>query len=149
MKLQQATRCAIWAVIELASRPDEQIRAQELAETYRTSKNHLVRILHALTKARIVTSARGPGGGFTFCGNAKRLTLYDIICLFETGWPNEEGDDADPVNPLAGELSRVFHEVDRITSATLRSVTVQTIINNARRSAKPPRRHSQAPARRS
>jgi Rrf2 family protein len=149
MKLQQATRCAIWAVIELASRPDEQIRAQELAETYRTSKNHLVRILNALTKARIVTSARGPGGGFTFCGNAKRLTLYDIICLFETGWPNEEGDDAAPVNPLAGELSRVFHEVDRITSATLRSVTVQTIINNARRSAKPPRRHSQAPARRS
>jgi Rrf2 family protein len=149
MKLQQATRCAIWAVIELASRPDEQIRAQELAETYRTSKNHLVRILHALTKARIVTSARGPGGGFTFCGNAKRLTLYDIICLFETGWPNEEGDEVTPVNPLAGELGRVFHEVDRITSATLRSVTVQTIINNARRSLKPPRRDSEAPARRS
>jgi Rrf2 family transcriptional regulator, nitric oxide-sensitive transcriptional repressor len=149
MKLQQATRCAIWAVIELASRPDEQIRAQELAETYRTSKNHLVRILHALTKARIVTSARGPGGGFTFCGNAKRLTLYDIICLFETGWPNEEGDEAAPVNPLAGELSRVFHEVDRITSATLRSVTVQTIINNARRSPKPTRRNSEALARRS
>ena len=149
MKLQQATRCAIWAVIELASRPDEQIRAQELAETYRTSKNHLVRILHALTKARIVTSARGPGGGFTFCGNAKRLTLYDIICLFETGWPNEEGDEVAPVNPLAGELSRVFHEVDRITSATLRSVTVQTIINNARRSLKPPGRNSEALARRS
>jgi Rrf2 family transcriptional regulator, nitric oxide-sensitive transcriptional repressor len=149
MKLQQATRCAIWAVIELASRPDEQIRAQELAETYRTSKNHLVRILHALTKARIVTSARGPGGGFTFCGNAKRLTLYDIICLFETGWPNEEGDEVAPVNPLAGELSRVFHEVDRITSATLRSVTVQTIINNARRATKPLRRNSEASARRS
>ena len=149
MKLQQATRCAIWAVIELASRPDEQIPAQELAETYRTSKNHLVRILHALTKARIVTSARGPGGGFTFCGNAKRLTLYDIICLFETGWPNEEGDDVAPVNPLAGELSRVFHEVDRITSATLRSVTVQTIINNAHRSLKPPRRNSEVLARRS
>jgi Rrf2 family transcriptional regulator, nitric oxide-sensitive transcriptional repressor len=108
-----------------------------------------VRILHALTKARIVTSARGPGGGFTFCGNAKRLTLYDIICLFETGWPNEEGDEAAPVNPLAGELSRVFHEVDRITSATLRSVTVQTIINNARRSPKPTRRNSEALARRS
>lgn len=139
MKLQQATRCAIWAVIELASRPDEQIRAQELAEIYRASKNHLVRILHALTKAGIVTSARGPGGGFTFCGNANRLTLYDIIRLFETGWPNEENDDAGPVNPLAAELSRVLHEVDRITSATLRSVTVQTVINNARRSARLPR----------
>ena len=146
MKLQQATRYAIWAVVELASRPNEQIRAQELAETYRTSKNHLVRILHALTKANIVASARGPGGGFTFCGNAKRLTLYDIICLFETGWPNNEGDDTQPGTPLAGELSRVLHEVDRITSATLRSVTVQTIINNARRSAQP-RRKSQALSR--
>ena len=135
MKLQQSTRYAIWAVIELASRPNEQVRAQELAELYRISQNHLVRILYALTKANIVTSARGPGGGFTFCGNAKRLTLYDIICLFETKWPNQEDDSAQPGNPLAGELSRVLHEVDRITSATLRSVTVQTIINNARRAS--------------
>ncbi len=92
MKLQQATRYAIWAVIELASRPDEQIPAQELAKTYQVSQSHLVRILHALTRANIVTSVRGPGGGFAFCGNAKRLTLYDIICLFETGWPSEEGE---------------------------------------------------------
>lgn len=144
MKLQQATRCAMWAVIELASRPGEQIPAQELAEIYRTSKNHLVRILHALTKAGIVASARGPGGGFTFCGNARRLTLYDVIRLFETGWPNAEGDDAAPVNALAGELSRVLHEVDRITSATLRSVTVQTVIDNARRS--PGRRRGAPPS---
>ncbi len=135
MKLQQATRYAIWAVIELASRPDEQVPAQELARTYRISQNHLVRILHALAKANIVSSARGPGGGFSFCGNAKRLTLYDIICLFETGWPNEEGQNLQAGNALANELGRVLHEVDRITSATLRSVTVHTIINNARRSS--------------
>jgi Rrf2 family protein len=138
MKLQQATRYAIWAVIELASRPDEQIRAQELAKTYGISQNHLVRVLHALTQANIVASARGPGGGFTFCENAKRLTLFDIVCLFETRWPNDEGDNAPPGNPLAAELSRVLHEVDRITSATLRSVTVQTIINNARRAPSRP-----------
>jgi len=120
-------------VIELASRPDEYIPAQELAKLYQISQSHLVRILHALTRANIVTSARGPGGGFAFCGNAKRVTLYDIISLFETGWPNEEGDNMQTGNPLAGELSRVLNEVDRITSATLRSVTVQTIINSTRR----------------
>jgi Rrf2 family nitric oxide-sensitive transcriptional repressor len=135
MKLQQATRYAIWAVIELASRPNEQIRAQELAQAYQISQNHLVRILHALTKANIVSSARGPGGGFSFCGNAKRLTLYDIICLFETGWPKEEGQNLQTGSALANELGRVLHEVDRITSATLRSVTVHTIINNARRNS--------------
>jgi Rrf2 family nitric oxide-sensitive transcriptional repressor len=135
MKLQQSTRYAIAAVIELASRPNEQIRTQELAETYRISQSHLVRILNALTKANIVTSARGPGGGFMFCGNSKRLTLYDIICLFETKWPNEEHHNPQAGNELVAELSRVLHEVDRITWATLRSVTVQTIINNARRTS--------------
>lgn len=136
MKLQQATRYAIWAVIELASRPDEQIRAQELAETYRISQNHLVRVLQVLTRANIVSSVRGPGGGFTFCGNAKRLTLFDIISLFETRWPEDEGYNRPPGNTLGAELSRVLTEVDRITSATLRSVTVQTIINNAERAAR-------------
>jgi Rrf2 family transcriptional regulator, nitric oxide-sensitive transcriptional repressor len=138
MKLQQATRYAIWATIELAARPKEQVRAQELAETYGISQNHLVRVLHALTRAGIVSSARGPGGGFTFCGNAKRLTLFDIISLFETGWPGDEADKLKSGNPLAGELGRVLNEVDRITQATLRSVTVQTIINNARRARRAP-----------
>jgi hypothetical protein len=36
---------------------------------------------------------------------------------------------------------QIGHEIDRITSATLRSVTVQTIINNARRF--PPRPRSE------
>lgn len=137
MKLQQATRYAIWAVIELASRPNEPIRAQELAETYRISQNHLVRVLQALTRANIVSSVRGPGGGFTFCGNAKRLTLFDIVSLFETGWPGEESSTRPPGGALGAELSRVLTEVDRITSATLRSVTVQTIINNAERASRP------------
>lgn len=136
MKLQQATRYAIWAVTELASRPNEQIRAQELAQTFHISQNHLVRILHALAKAKIVRSVRGPGGGFSFCDDAKRLTLYDIICLFETGWPREEHQDLRPGNALVSELARVLHEVDRITWATLRSVTVRTIINSAERRAK-------------
>lgn len=135
MKLQQATRYALWAVVELASRANEQVRAQELAERYDLSQNHMVRVLHALTKAKIVKSARGPGGGFTFCANANRLTVYDIICLFETGWPNEESTEHERHNPVVGELGRVLHEVDRITWATLRSVTIQTIIKNATRAA--------------
>jgi Rrf2 family protein len=136
MKLQQATRYAIWAVIELASRPTEQVRAQELAQIYRISQNHLVRVLQTLTRANIVSSVRGPGGGFTFCGNAKRLTLFDIISLFETGWPGEVSNGRPPGSALGAELSRVLNEVDRITSATLRSVTVQTIINNAERASR-------------
>ena len=130
MKLHQATRYAIWSIVELASRPGEQIAASELAAKYRISQHHLAKVLRTLSRARIVSSARGPAGGCTFIGNANRLTLHDIIALFEEDAP-ADGQGAD--TPVASEVARVLGEIDRITSATLRSVTIQTIINNARR----------------
>jgi Rrf2 family protein len=130
MKLHQATRYAIWSIVELASRPGEQIAASELAAKYRISQHHLAKVLRTLSRARIVSSTRGPAGGCTFIGNANRLTLHDIIALFEEDAP-ADGQGAD--TPVASEVARVLGEIDRITSATLRSVTIQTIINNARR----------------
>lgn len=130
MKLHQATRYAIWSIVELASRPGEQIAASELAAKYRISQHHLAKVLRTLSRARIVSSTRGPAGGCTFIGNANRLTLHDIIAMFEEDGPND-GQGAD--TPVASEVARVLGEIDRITSATLRSVTIQTIINNARR----------------
>jgi DNA-binding IscR family transcriptional regulator len=80
---------------------------------------------------------RGPGGGFIFCGNARRLTLFDIVALFEGEALSDHGErDAEPPNDLAVELYRVMKEVDRMTFAILRSVTIQTVINNALRSSR-------------
>ncbi len=133
MKLQHATRYAIWSVIELAARSGEQVSANELAETYGISQHHLAKVLRALARAGLVASVRGPGGGFAFTGRANRLTLADIITLFESDWPDRDTGREDPDTPVAVEVGRVLGEIDRITQATLRSVTVQTIINNARR----------------
>ena len=136
VKLQHATRYAIWSIIELASRQGEQVSANELAATYGVSQHHLAKVLRTLARARIVSSVRGPGGGFTFTGKANRLTLADIIVLFERDWAETDDDAEEPDTPVAVEVGRVLDEIDRITQATLRSVTVQTIIDNARRAAR-------------
>lgn len=130
MKLHQATRYAIWSIIELASRPGEQVGASELAAKYRISQHHLAKVLRTLSRARMVASTRGPTGGCIFIGNAKRLTLYDVISLFEE---DESADVQGADTPVAREVIRVLGEIDRITTATLRSVTIQTIIKNAGR----------------
>jgi Rrf2 family nitric oxide-sensitive transcriptional repressor len=137
VKLQHATRYALWSIIELAAREGEQVSVNELAETYGISQHHLAKVLRTLARAHIVSSVRGPGGGFSFTGRANRLTLADIIGLFENEW-SREGEDREvaPGTPIATEVGRVLNEIDRITEATLRSVTVQTIINNARRTAR-------------
>lgn len=134
MKLQQATRYAIWATVHMAANPGRQVSAYDLAQFYGISQHHLAKVLRTLAMARIVSSTRGPNGGCTFIADAKRVTLYDIIVLFERDWwDNEHDKDSAPSN-VAREVSRVLSELDRITMATLRSVTIQTLINNARRS---------------
>jgi hypothetical protein len=57
--------------------------------------------------------------------------------LFEDEWTAQATNPQRRTNALAHELTRVLNEIDRIMSATLRSITVQTIINNARRTARP------------
>ena len=147
MKLQQATRCALLAVLHVASKPGEQIPANELAEIYGVSQHHLAKVLRTLSLAGIVESTRGAGGGCSFIGDPRKITLYDIIRLFEDDWLAPPRGDPDAPTDVAGELQRVLGEVDRITAATLHSVTLQTVINNANRNAR--RRQSGGGAARS
>jgi Rrf2 family nitric oxide-sensitive transcriptional repressor len=104
----------------------------EIAQIYGISQHHLAKVLRTPSRAGIVGSTRGPGGGCEFTGNANRLTLYDIIHLFEGDRVEEDKTDV-PSTPVAAEVARVLAEIDRITTATLRSVTLQTIIKNANR----------------
>ncbi|MFN0263707.1 RrF2 family transcriptional regulator [Tepidamorphus sp. 3E244] len=134
MKLQQGTMCAILAVLHMASRPQEQIPANEIAEVYGVSQHHLAKVLRTLSLAGIVESTRGAGGGCSFIGDARKITLFDIIKLFESGWTTPRGTEPDAPSEEAAELYRVMDEVDRHTAATLQSVTLQTILNNAQRS---------------
>ncbi len=137
MKLQQATQCALLATIHLASRPDQQVTAPQLAEVYGVSQHHLAKVLRTLSRAGIVDSTRGVRGGCVFSGDQRKVTLFDIIILFE---PDLLGGGAPSVSnqatDVATELGHVLNEVDRLTSATLQSVTLQTVINNAERNAK-------------
>lgn len=129
MKLQRASRFALYAVIELAADPKRQITAADIADKYGISINHLAKVLRDLGRAGLVESVRGAGGGFRFLGNAKRTTLMDVIQLFETvggdtpGGLREPGEHTD----VGQGIHQVLNEIDAIAQATLRSITVDTM----------------------
>lgn len=134
MKLQQATRYAIWATVHMAAHPDQQLSASDLAKFYGISQHHLAKVLRTLSMAKILSSTRGPSGGCMFIADPKRITLYDIIELFEGElWDSERDNRIESRSAIAHEVGRVLNEIDRITMATLRSVTIQTLLNNAKR----------------
>ena len=129
MKLNRATRYALYAVLELARNPEHHLSATEIAEKYDISVNHLVKVLHDLGRSRLVGSVRGAGGGHRFIGNPKRTTLFDVVMLFEdfynAGRPLPEPGEHSEIGISLGE---VLNEIDEIAVATLRSISISTFL---------------------
>jgi Rrf2 family protein len=129
MRLQMATRHALFAALELAAQPDRYLSAAEIAEKYGISLNHLAKVLRTLGRQGLVEAARGVGGGYRFSANAKRLNLFEIISIFEsvgttTASEREAGDET-----AEGQaLRKVIEEIEDMTQSTLSSITVDTML---------------------
>ena len=138
MKLQKNTLAAIYSVLEFAAHPGEQRSAAAIARQYRISPHHLAKVLRALGRAGLLESVRGVGGGYRFTGNAKRLTLMDVIGLFEEisaprrGGRRAARREVEPAgaSPLEVEdaVGVVLAEIDEIAKATFRSITLDTML---------------------
>ncbi len=126
--MQKSSRLAILALLELASRPDQQISTAEIGEKYRVSSHHLAKVLLTLGRTGWVQSVRGVGGGYTFSGNARRITLYDIITLFEETEVKCRLEDPAKANPEEWALFDVSKEINDIAIATYKSITLSTMM---------------------
>lgn len=128
MKLQISSRLAIFALLELAAQPEQQLSVAEIGDKYGVSSHHLAKVMHALGRAGLVRSLRGAGGGYQFCGNARRTTLLDVIELFEN-WSSADGRSRAEGATAAGRaLGQVLAEIDDIARATFGSITITTML---------------------
>lgn len=147
MKLQISTRLALYAVLQLAADPRKQFAAAEIAERFGISVNHLAKVLRTLGRAGLVEALRGAGGGYRFRGNARRVTLLDVIQLFEDVAPDgRAGEEPGAASPEGRALGRVLHEIDDIARATLSSITLATMLKLM--AEPPPAADAGEPARR-
>lgn len=127
MKLQISTRLAIFAVLELTAREGRQLSVAEIGEKYGVSSHHLAKVMHVMSRAGLVRSVRGAGGGYQFTGNPRRITLLDVAQLFEDLSSVEQDGGAVDTTPEAQTLRAVVNEIDDIARATLGSITLATM----------------------
>ena len=127
MKLQKNTLFALYSVLESASQPQRQLSAGAIARKYAISPHHLAKVLHTLARAGVVESVRGVGGGYRFAGNARRLTLMDVIELFENVGAANRGTARRRAG-VERAVGTVLAEIDAMAEATLRSITIATML---------------------
>jgi Rrf2 family protein len=129
MRLQKNTSLALYSVLEFAADPSRHIPAAEIAAKYQVSPHHLAKVLSELARSGIVESVRGVGGGYRFAGNVRRITLMDVIQLFEDfSTPPAERREPSDLTPIGMGLGIVLNEIDEIAKATLGSITLATML---------------------
>ena len=129
MKLQTGTRLGLYAVLELARDPDRTLSATDLAERFGVSGHHLAKVLPILANAGLVRGGRGASGGYRFTGNRRRVTLMDIVALFEPA-PGHRAKEPGEETDIGSALQRVLLEIDEIAEATLGSISLETMLKS-------------------
>ena len=138
MRLQKNTLAALCSVLEFAANPGLQLSAAEIAAKYRISPHHLAKVLRSLGRAGLLESVRGVGGGYRFTGNAKRLTLMDVIQLFEdVSAPTRTLGGAGARTGIERGLGMVLTEIDEIAKATFASITLASMLKLLERRERP------------
>lgn len=85
MKLSTKTRYALASMLVMAADPTGKTRytVANLADTLNISKDYLEQILSFLRKSRLITSTKGPQGGYSLNHPPEEITVYDILYVME------------------------------------------------------------------
>jgi Rrf2 family protein len=82
--LSRTGEYALRAVLHLAKGgADAQMRVDDIAQALSVPRNYLSKILHELGRAGVLTSSRGPHGGFRLAKPAESLYLAEVVSRFD------------------------------------------------------------------
>lgn len=86
MMLSRTAETALRAVLYVAGRGGhtELVKLDEIARELRAPRNALSKTLHALGRAGVLASVRGPAGGFRLAVAAERLPLARVVAPFDS-----------------------------------------------------------------
>ncbi|SFW59007.1 transcriptional regulator, BadM/Rrf2 family [Sinomicrobium oceani] len=82
--LSRKAKYAIKVLIYINEHPDlVPVSAKEISEAEKIAYKFLKAIMNTLKQNRVVTSRRGPKGGYSFVGNPKDVTVASIMRIID------------------------------------------------------------------
>ena len=83
MRLTRFTDYSLRVLVHLGQNTDGRVTIHEISETYKISKNHLMKVVSNLTRSKLVAAQRGPGGGIQLNVPPHEIKLNDVIIVTE------------------------------------------------------------------
>jgi len=105
MRLSTKGRYAVRAVVDLALHVNQgPVTREEIAVREEISADYLARLFAKLVKAGLISSVKGPGGGYFLAQSAPSITAGDIIRAVE--------EPLAPVYCVNAKAAKTCHRVD-------------------------------------
>ena len=79
MQLTYHSDYSLRVLMYLAVNRDRKVNISEIADRYRISRNHLVKIVHNLARGGFIKSYRGKGGGIELARDPAKINIGDVI----------------------------------------------------------------------
>jgi Rrf2 family protein len=114
----QTTEYALRAMVFLAEQGPQAVSSKDVAATTRVPCGYLSKVLGLLGRAGLVRSQRGLGGGFTLARPANRISVLEVVSVFEpiqrvTCCPLGRPDHTE-LCPLHRRLDEVAASIERV-----------------------------------
>ena len=131
MKLSRSTEYAFVALGFIARRRNARpVLAGAIAKEYHIPRDYLLKVLNSLVHAGILSSTRGPQGGYSLARASKAITMLEIIEAIE-------GPIAQPVSftclsaqdSFCTRLAECLRETSLATAAAFRKTTLADLIS--------------------
>ncbi|MBX7254918.1 MAG: Rrf2 family transcriptional regulator [Candidatus Hydrogenedentes bacterium] len=133
MQLTLHTDYALRMLLYLALRA-KGATISEIAERYNVSRNHLVKIAHALGKKGLIETTRGRAGGLHLAKPAAEINIGAVVRTMEPNFDIVECFDKkrnECVISSACELRRALYEAQRAFLTTLDRYTLADLTANS------------------
>ncbi|MFP4295818.1 MAG: RrF2 family transcriptional regulator [Halothiobacillaceae bacterium] len=85
MHLTSFTDYGLRVLMRMAGATDRAFTTAELASEFQVSRNHLAKVISALSAGGLLVSRRGAGGGVKLARPPEMIRLGDVVALLESG----------------------------------------------------------------
>lgn len=121
--LSQTAEYALRAMVVLASGPEPPRTAQAIAARAKVPFDYLSKVMLSLTRAGLVHSQRGRGGGFITARPPRDITVLEVINAVDPlrrirSCPLELDEHAHELCPLHRKLDDAICSVERVFAST-------------------------------
>ncbi|MBM4762860.1 Rrf2 family transcriptional regulator [Bacillus sp. B15-48] len=134
MRLTNYTDFSLRVLIYLALKSkDELSTIKEIADSYKISKNHLMKIIHELGQLGYIETIRGRNGGIRLAKHPVDINIGEVVSKTEEDFPIvdcfSEGGNYCVISP-ACKLKHVLYEALQEFINVLKTYTLEDLIIN-------------------